>query len=325
MGKKLVVGGAGYIGSSVTHQLLENGSAVKVLDKFIYNNYQAAANESELIIGDVRDISTLHSAMKGCDTVIYLAELVGDPACNACPDLTQELNYIAPCTTAMIAKELGVACFIYMSSCSVYGISSEGLLTEGSVCNPVSEYGRKKVAVEHFLHSISDHSFAPIIFRLATVHGLSARPRFDLMVNALTATAVTDKRITITGGSEWRPCIHVADVARALAHAVSMPITEIAGETFNLGSGENYQIIDIGQMVNAAVPDATFEVYSQLPNDRRSYRVETSKFLNKTGFEPIWNMQESINQLKTYLTENPNWRSEEYSNVATVTSKVCQI
>ena len=159
--------------------------------------------------------------------VVYLAELVGDPVCAARPDLAFEINYPHPCSPALIARKLTIEKFIYTSSCSVYGFSSESMLKETAALNPVSDYGRYKVEVEKFLKSLAGEHFKPTILRLATVYGLSHRPRFDLMVNTITATAYVDNKITIIAGENWRPFIYVGDVADAVRRCIELPTTVV--------------------------------------------------------------------------------------------------
>ncbi len=214
----LVIGGAGYIGSILVRKLLERGSDVVVFDRFLYGSgpLEDVADDPKLTVveGDTRHIEDVTAVLGGVDAVVHLGEVVGDPACALYPSITQGINYFATSAIANICKHFQINRFVYASSCSVYGASnSADLLTESSPFNPVSLYAKMKIASENALMEACDENFVPTILRLSTVFGFSYRPRFDLIVNLLTAKAMQEGKITIFGGDQWRPNVHVADVA----------------------------------------------------------------------------------------------------------------
>jgi len=319
----LVIGGAGYIGSILVRQLLERGYNVTVLDALIYGDESIrelyGKPRFEFVKGDLRDIGSVVSAMQGIDVVVHLGALVGDPACAIDGKLTIEINLAATRMIAEVAKGFGVQRFIFASTCSVYG-ASEQLLDEKSELNAVSLYARTKIASEEVLLALAGDRFAPTILRFATIFGLSPRPRFDLVVNLLTARAMVDKTITIMGGQQWRPFLHVADAAQAIVRCLEAPVELLKGEIFNVGSDrENYQIIEVGELIKRAVPDVTVVTNGEDP-DERDYRVSFQKFSNRVGFIPSKTVEEGIEEMKWQIEkgEVSDYRNPNYSNYKTL-------
>ena len=221
----LVVGGAGYIGSILTRRLLGDGHRVRVLDALLYGGDAVApllANpDFELRLGDTRDPAAVDSALDGIDVVVHLGGLVGDPACGLDAVVTREINGEGTLRLASAAAERGIRRFVYPSSCSVYG-ASDDVVDEESEPKPVSLYAELKMEAERALLAMDRTNFEPVILRLATVFGLS-RPRFDLVVNLLSAQAAMEGSIVVQGGRQWRPFVHVSDVADVLAACVTAP------------------------------------------------------------------------------------------------------
>jgi hypothetical protein len=217
---------------------------------------------------------------------------------------------------AEVAKLCGVQRFVFASTCSVYGACDE-TLDERSATRPVSHYGNTKLAAERVLLGMSDHRFAPTILRFATIYGLSGRTRFDLVVNLLTAKAKIDGKITVMGGNQWRPFVHVDDAALAVATALSAPL-EIAGnEIFNVGSDvQNYTIKQVGEVVHEHVPGAELLV-DEHDTDRRNYRVSFSKIYNQLNFQPQWTLEQGIQQVLEAIARGDiaDYRDAKYSNV----------
>ena len=198
--------------------------------------------------------------------------------------MTVSVNHAATVRLAALAAQAGIERFIYPSSCSVYGATDE-IVDELGPLNPVSLYGRVKVASEQEVLRLRTDSFHPTVFRLATVYGLSPRPRFDLVVNTLAGRAAAERRIVVQGGGQWRPFVHVADVASLIAQTLTMPLEAVSGEIFNLGSNsQNYTIAGVAEIVRERVPEVTIDVTEGF--DRRNYRVAFDKTASVFGFQP---------------------------------------
>ena len=319
----LVIGGAGYIGSVLCRQLLARGYYVRVLDALLYGGdaIRDILDEPrfEFMRGDSRDAQSVVGAMRGVDAVVHLGEIVGDPATSIDFEVTREVNVAATRMLAEVAKGFGVERFVYASSCSVYG-ASDGVLTEMSELNPVSEYARAKVAAETILLNMNDQRFNPVILRFATVFGLSPRPRFDLAINVLTAKAIIDGEIPVSGGDQWRPFIHVSDVAQAIVRAIEAPLANVKGLTFNVGGDDlNYTILAAAEEIGRAVPDARL-VVNRSNVDQRNYRVSFARIRRELDFTPQVSLQEGIAELAAAIREQRvgHYSELRYSNFRTL-------
>lgn len=317
----LVIGGAGYIGSALLPKLLDRGRRVRVLDLMMYGTEPVKDllnhPKFELVKGDFRQVDVLVKAMRGVDEVVHLGGLVGDPACAYDEELTIDINLAATRLIAEVAKGNGVRKFVFASTCSVYG-ASDGILHESSALNPVSLYARTKIASERVLLSLADDAFQPVIGRLATIYGISGRTRFDLVVNLLTAKALLDGEITIFGGEQWRPFLHVDDAASAIALLLERPIPK-TGEPaiFNIGSNsENYTIRQIGQLVRKHVPDAAI-MEAASDGDLRNYRVNFDRIERVVGFRTRWTVEDGIKQVIAPIKagEIASYDEAQFSNV----------
>jgi len=300
LSRVLVVGGAGYIGSILVRKLLAAGRQVRILDSLVYGD--GAIREVldhpslELQIGDCRNIQDVVGAMKGIDSVIHLAAIVGDPACEQDRQAALEINYSATRMMVEIAKGHGVKRFLFASSCSVYG-ANEAIVDEASSVQPISLYGQTKVDSETALLAARDDNFHPVILRLATVFGNSWRPRFDLVVNLLTAKAFQEGIITIFNGQQWRPFIHVSDVAEGFIKILESPAELVSGEIFNLGDSRlNHTLSDIAKRIRHHFPGT--EVQNVDNADRRNYRVSFNKVRNWVGYEATKTIDDGIVELK---------------------------
>jgi nucleoside-diphosphate-sugar epimerase len=319
----LVIGGAGYIGSVLSRQLLDKGYRVRVLDLLLYGDQSIqpllANSKFELVQGDSRDIEAVIRAMWEVDSVIHLGEIVGDPATALDSLLTQEINVAATRMVAEAAKGFRLRRFIYASSCSVYG-AGEGVFDEQSAPNPVSLYARAKVDAERTLLSLNDANFHPVILRFATVFGMSPRPRFDLVINLLTAKAVLDREITIFGGDQWRPFVHVSDAARAILTALEAPDVNVKGQIFNVGSDQqNYTINQLGEMIQAAIPQARV-VQQGEGGDIRNYRVSFARIRRQLNFEPRVTVERGIHEIEQSVRAGQvgHYAERRYSNHRTL-------
>lgn len=316
--KILVIGGAGYIGSVLVRLLLDKGYEVSVLDNFVYSqdSLDKVAGNITLIKGDTRNIEDVTEAIKDVDGVVHLAELVGDSACSYDPFAAQQINYLATKMVAQICKHFQINRFIYTSSCSVYGKSEKDIpLNEQSDLNPVSLYARMKIASEKALLESKDDNFKPTILRLSTVFGNSFRPRFDLVLNIFAAKAFHKENIEVFGGDQWRPSIHVTDVAKSIISILEAPLDQVGGKIFNVGFEENNCTIkQMSEIIKEIFPDVNI-ILKESAKDTRSYKVDFTKFksINKMSFYTI---KEGVEEMKKYLKDNPNldYSDPKYNN-----------
>ncbi|MDD5370891.1 MAG: NAD(P)-dependent oxidoreductase, partial [Anaerolineaceae bacterium] len=316
----LVIGGAGYIGSALLPRLLEKGYHVRLLDMLLYGTDPIAPwldhPHLEIIQADFRQIDRVVEAMHDISAVIHLGGIVGDPACELDEELTIEINVMASRMIAEVAKGSGVQHFIFASTCSVYGASDQ-MLDERSQLNPVSLYARSKIASEHVLLKMADERFAPVILRFGTIYGLSGRTRFDLVINLLTAKACVDNEITVFGGDQWRPFLHVDDAARAMLQVLEAPLGLVRTQIFNVGSNEqNYTINEVAEMIHHHV--ATAQVtHMGNDSDRRNYWVNFNKIRKALDFTPAWTVDQGIDQVIEALNTGrvTDYRDARYSNV----------
>ena len=323
----LVVGGAGFIGSVLIRKLLADNWAVRVLDLFLYGHESLAGLEGDIDIveGDAKNIDTLVNAVADVDAVVYLAELVGDPAVAQAPQTALKTNYLAVTALAQLCEYLNINRFVYTSSCSVYGASAnpDEFLTELSETAPVSLYGKIKLMVEEAVLSIAsrpNQSFAPTILRLGTVYGSSPRARFDLVVNTLVKHAASRGAIDLFGGEQWRPHVHVGDVARAVINVLDAPLESVRSEIFNVGdSDQNFTINALGDLVAEAFPELTVNRMNA-EVDPRNYRVNCAKLRDILGFEIETTVAAGVRELKAALESGNLGDLDQpgYSNLLTV-------
>jgi len=283
----LVIGGAGYIGSVVIRELLARNYRVRVLDSLLYGDEAIRDLEYdprfELVTGDFRNVEAVVRTCRGMDAVIHLGAIVGDPACALEPATTLEINFAATKMVMEIAKGYGIGRFLFASTCSVYG-ASDAIVDEQSKTNPISLYAATKLDSERVILDAQADDFHPTILRLATAFGYSYRPRFDLVINLLTIKALTEKKITIFNGTQWRPFIHVSDIARCLILCLEAPLKKVSGQTFNGGSSSmNFTLGQAAEMIRGHIPDLDIEYVENL--DKRNYRVSCDKIRNALGFD----------------------------------------
>jgi nucleoside-diphosphate-sugar epimerase len=302
----LVVGGAGYIGSLLVERLLEKGYRVRVLDSLLYGDepLRPVRNHPgfELIVGDCRNIQDVVKAVKGAESVIHLAAIVGDPACNQDRDSALETNYAATRMLIEIAKGHGVSRLLFASSCSVYG-ATDVEMDENAAVQPISLYAQTKVDSERALLDASSDTFHPTVLRFATVFGLGYRPRFDLVVNLLTAKASQEGLITIYNGQQWRPFIHVRDLVDATVRVLESPVRLVSGEIINVGDTRlNHTLSEVAEVIREAFPTVRVEHIDNF--DRRNYRVNFDKLLNRTGFRARFTLRDGVEELRNAFDEH---------------------
>jgi nucleoside-diphosphate-sugar epimerase len=316
----LVVGGAGYLGSSLVLQLLAKRYKVRVMDSLLFGDESLAAARAnpdfEMVRGDVRDIQAVVEAMKDCQGVIHLAAIVGDPACEESPELAIEINKVATKMLIEIAKGYGVSRFVFASTCSVYG-ASDFLVDEYTRPGPISTYARTKVDSEQLLIEAQSETFIPVVLRLGTLFGLSARPRFDLVVNLLTAKAATSGEITIYNGEQWRPFVHVSDAARAFLACLEASPATVSGEIFNVGDSRlNARLSEVSEKIGQIIPAVKVEHIDNA--DRRNYRASFDKIRTRLGFECRVMLEDGIREIYEAIAkaEIPDFRDRVFNNQA---------
>ena len=302
--KVLIVGGAGFIGTVLASKLLKKNYHVTILDKLIYDhkiiqkNFKNKKNFN-FILGDVCDLNIQIKAIKEIDVVVYLAEIVGDPACSAKPEDALKTNYLSVLSFAHLCSHLAIDKFIYTSSCSVYGLDKNNkLLSEKSNLNPVSHYARIKIMSEKALLSSASNYFKPTIVRLGTVFGPSIRMRFDLVVNTMSKFAYFNNKIDVNGGDQWRPNIHVQDVADGIISIIKSKKKNVENQIFNLSNDKlNLRIIEIAKKVKNTFKNADLNV-KKTSIDPRNYKVTSKKMKNKTGFVAKKSIEDALKEIK---------------------------
>jgi len=319
----LVVGGAGYLGSALVPMLLDRGYRVRVLDSLLFGRDSLKSVERhphfELIRADVRQIEAVVQTMKGCDAVVDLAAIVGDPACEENPQLATEINRAATRMLIDVGRGYGIQRFLFASTCSVYG-TSEFLMDEHAQLAPISLYARTKLDSERLLLEAKCADFHPTILRLATLFGVSPRPRFDLVVNLLTVRAIRSGRITVYNGEQWRPFMHVYDAARAfLACLEACNLEVLSGEVFNAGSFElNYRLSEVADTISRIIP--TVEVEHVENEDRRNYRVSFDKIHCRLGFVCERGLEDGVREIAEMVRGSAvdDFSAEMFNNRAMV-------
>ena len=296
--KVFITGGAGYVGAVLVPALLEHGYQVKVLDLYLYGDVLAPfANNPNLqqIKGDIRDRKLLEKEIPGCDAVIHLACISNDPSFELNPDLGKSINYDAFFDLVAVSKGSGVKRFIYASSSSVYGVKQEADVTEELALEPLTDYSKYKALCEDVLLKEQQPGFTCVVLRPATVCGYSPRLRLDLTVNILTNFAVNSGRITVFGGAQQRPNIHINDMVAAYLRLLDADDALIAGKIFNAGY-ENHTVKEIAEMVRHVVGTST-EIVTTPSDDNRSYRISSDKIRRELGFVPTHSIEDAARGL----------------------------
>ena len=296
----LVTGGAGYVGSVLVPKLLNAGYRVKVLDLYFFGDHvlNGAKPNPHLIEikGDIRDQRLLTEAISGCGAVIHLACISNDPSFELDPALGKSINYDAFFPMVEIAKQKGVKQFIYASSSSVYGIKKEREVTEDLPLEPLTDYSKYKARCETVLMEHAADDFMVTTVRPATICGYSPRLRLDLTVNILTNHAVNKGTITVFGGEQKRPNLHMEDMVDLYLFLLRQPGDKIHKKVYNVGY-ENYKVNEIAEMVRDTL-GKNIEIVRTPTNDNRSYHVSSERIKKELGFEAKHKIQEAIADLK---------------------------
>jgi nucleoside-diphosphate-sugar epimerase len=289
--KVLLTGHDGYIGSVMAPLLARAGHDVLGLDTFFYRGctFGDEAAFEPAMQRDIRDAR--NTELEGFDAIVHLAALSNDPLGDLDPEWTYAVNYSGTVSLARVAKEVGVARFVFASSCSMYGTTGEDeIVSENAPLRPITPYAESKVRAEEALRELAGDGFAPVSMRNATAYGVSPRLRLDIVLNNLVAWAHTTGAIRLlSDGMSWRPLVHIRDIARATLAILEAPDEAVSGQAFNIGSAEqNYRIRELADVVQRRLPECEVTFAADASPDPRSYRVDFSRFAStfpKCSFE----------------------------------------
>lgn len=326
MKKVLVTGGAGYKGCILVPKLLKAGYSVVVYDLMLFGDEGLPKHPNLTVVkGDIRDIPAYTEALEGCDSVIHMACISNDPSFDLDPSLSRTINYECFEPMVVASKEAGVKRFIYVSTSSVYGVSDAPEVTEDHPFVPLTDYNKYKGMCEPLLLKHRSPGFVTVIIRPATVCGYSPRMRFDLTVNILTNLAVHKGVITVFGGTQKRPNVHIEDITDLYVELLETPAELIDGEAFNAGY-ENHTVAQLAEFVRTVVEDeypekAPIKVDTSASNDNRSYHVSSQKIAEKIGWKPKRTIEDAVRDLCKAFKEGKfpdSMTNENYVNVRTV-------
>jgi nucleoside-diphosphate-sugar epimerase len=298
--KILVTGTEGYLGHMFVPALLAEGHDVVGVDTGYYREaqlYRGVDRQAYTLFKDIRSLDVADLA--GVDAIVHMAELSNDPLGELAPTITYEINHGGSVHLARLAQAAGVRRFVYMSSCSVYGVASGSDMTEGDPTNPQTAYAECKVLVERDLAAMASDDFSPTFMRNATAFGASPRMRFDIVVNNLSGLAWTTRRIAMNSdGTPWRPLVHALDIAKALRLVLTAPREKVHNQIFNVGSNaNNYQVKEVAEIIADVFPGCDLS-FGSLDSDNRSYRVNFDKIhTGLPGFSCDWNALRGAQQL----------------------------
>lgn len=308
----LLTGGAGYVGSQIASRLLAQGYAVRVFDQMYYGGEAALSfagfDRFELVAGDVRNADALIEASRGCDHVVHMAGIVGEPACNADRESAWAINRGAIGNVLAACKAVKPERLLFISTCSNYGVSQPNVTaTEDTELNPISDYSRAKVECEALVLQNS-HTPATVV-RLGTICGLGGRMRFDLLISEMCKLAVQGRPIDIFGPDAWRPFLHIKDAGRVVDCVLSASLDRVAGRVFNVVEA-NYTKRDLVAILQRFIPDVDVVITDKKP-DLRDYRVSADRIREELGFTPAHTIEdafkETIEAVRQGFFRNPDW------------------
>ncbi len=325
MKKVLVTGGAGYVGHVLTPRLLAAGYEVTVFDTLFFGCRLPNSPQLRVVQGDIRDTPKLAESLKGQDAVLHLACISNDASFELDENLSKTINFDCFEPMVVAAKKAGVERFVYCSSSSVYGMSNSPDVTEDHPLVPLTLYNKFKGMCEPLLWKHKADGFTSVVIRPATICGYSPRTRLDLSVNILTNHAVNKGAITVFGGDQMRPNLHIEDMADAYLLMLEAPHEKIHGEVFNIG-WENHSIADIARMVQTVVGEempekGKIDIVTTPSNDNRSYHVNSEKILRTLGFKPKRTIEDAIRDLTRAFRNrllDASFDNDWYYNVRTM-------
>jgi nucleoside-diphosphate-sugar epimerase len=318
----LVTGGAGYVGSALVPRLMKAGHRVTVLDLYLFGDDLFRDLRGPNLIevkGDLRNGEAVARALKDVDAVIHLACISNDPSFELDPLLGKSINYDCFRPLVQASKKAGVKRFIYASSSSVYGVKSTSDVTEDLPLEPLTDYSKFKALCEDVLQEERAPGFATLILRPATVCGYAQRLRLDLTVNILTNHAINNGKITVFGGAQMRPNIHLADMVELYLKTLEWPADAIDGRIFNAGY-ENHKVMDIARMAQSVIGKGV-EIVVTPTDDNRSYHVSSEKIRRELGFAARSTIEDAIRDLKAAFDAGsvPNSMTDKrYYNIKTM-------
>ena len=317
MKKILITGAGGYVGAKLVPALLEKNYSVTALDLFIYGKEVLDEHKNlKVVVGDIRNINILKEIIPGHDAVIHLACISNDPSFELNPQLGQSINLDAFEPTVQISKKEKIKRFIYASSSSVYGLKSEKNVTEDVSLEPLTDYSKFKAECEKILKPFNSEEFTTVTIRPATVCGYSRRQRLDVVVNILTNLAFNKREISIFGGKQLRPNIHIDDMVRSYILMLEAKKDNISGEVYNVGY-DNLSIENIATKVKNIIGEDV-KLKTTPTDDNRSYHISSSKIQKQLDFSPKFGVEDAIKDLKLAFEKKllPNSLSDDvYFNI----------
>ena len=313
----LVTGGAGYVGAVLVPRLLKEGHNVSVLDLMIYGEDVLNDHKNlRLIKGDIRDQNLLEEIIPGHEYLIHLACISNDPSFELNPLLGTSINLDSFRPLVEISKDQGIDRFIYASSSSVYGVKEEKDVHEDMTLEPLTDYSRFKVQCEEILSEYTSEDFTTVSIRPATICGYSPRQRLDVVVNILTNLAFHKRKITVFGGNQLRPNLHIKDMVEAYLLLINASKEKIQGKVFNAGY-ENQTILELADTVKSVIGNDV-EIILSDTDDNRSYHISSNKFKKELGFETKYSIKDAIEELKKAFEQGlleDSLDNEKYFNI----------
>jgi nucleoside-diphosphate-sugar epimerase len=322
----LVTGGAGYKGCVLVPKLLKAGYSVIVFDLMLFGDQGLAPHPNlQIVKGDIRNVGEYAPLLMGVDSVIHMACISNDPSFELNPELSKTINFDCFEPLVKASKAAGVRRFVYVSSSSVYGVSDATEVTEEHPLVPLTEYNKYKGMCEPLLLKHQSPEFTTVILRPATVCGYSPRMRFDLTVNILTNHAVHRGLITVFGGAQKRPNIHIEDITDLYVQILQHPDEIVAGQTFNVGY-ENHTVSQLAQITKSVVESEypgreTIRIETTPSNDNRSYHVSSRKITERLGYRPKRSIEDAVRDLCDAFRAtkfSDSMSNDSYVNVKTI-------